>query len=103
MAASYDPNPDAPNGFNLPFDLNTGQRIEKRWQAWLKHDPINLVRKNKARLAKLRGSTLTAVGRINFTFTMDPGSCLCSCSNVALNTVTRNFRAHIQVSTTGWI
>lgn len=55
MAASYDPNPDAPNGFNLPFDLNTGQRIEKRWRAWLKHDPINLVRKNKARLAKLRG------------------------------------------------
>lgn len=55
MAATYDPNPDAPNGFNLPYDLTTGQRIEKRWRQWLSHDPVNLVRKNKARLAKLQG------------------------------------------------
>ena len=55
MAATYDPNPDAPNGFNLPYDLNTGERIEKRWRQWLAHDPVNLIRKNKARLAKLRG------------------------------------------------
>ena len=55
MAATYDPNPEAPNGFNLPFDLNTGERINARWRAWLKHDPINLVRANKTRLAKLRG------------------------------------------------
>lgn len=55
MAATYDPNPDAPNGFYLPFDLNTGERIDVRWRAWLKHDPINRVRANQARLAKLRG------------------------------------------------
>ena len=55
MAATYDPNPDAPNGFNLPFDLNTGERIDTRWRTWLKHDPINRVRAEKTRLAKLRG------------------------------------------------
>ncbi len=55
MAATYDPNPHAPNGFNLPYDLNTGQRIEQRWRKWLAHDPVNLVRKNKTRLAQLRG------------------------------------------------
>ena len=55
MAATYDPNPHAPNGFNLPFDLNTGERIDARWRTWLAHDPINRVRANKTRLAKLRG------------------------------------------------
>ena len=55
MAATYDPNPDAPNGFNLPFDLNTGERIDTHWRTWLKHDPINRVQADKTRLAKLRG------------------------------------------------
>lgn len=55
MAATYDPDPNVPNGFNLPYDLNTGQRIDARWRQWLKHDPIHLVRANRSRLAKLRG------------------------------------------------
>ncbi len=40
MAACYSPNPDAPLGFDLPFDLHTGQRIDSVWQRWLAFDPV---------------------------------------------------------------
>ena len=55
MAATYDPDPKAPNGFRLPYDLNTGARIERRWQAWLKHDPIHMVSQYKDNLNSLLG------------------------------------------------
>jgi len=55
MAASYDPDPGAPNGFRLPFNLETGELIPARWKRWLAHDPIHLVRKHKAGLKSLRG------------------------------------------------
>jgi S-formylglutathione hydrolase FrmB len=55
MSATYDPNPKAPLGFHLPFNLETGERIETRWKQWLKHDPINLVTRYKANLKSLRG------------------------------------------------
>ncbi len=55
MAATYDPDPDAPNGFRLPFDLETGEMIDARWRQWLKHDPINLVSRYADNLRKLRG------------------------------------------------
>jgi hypothetical protein len=55
MAASYDPDPRAPNGFRLPFNLETGERIEARWRAWQAHDPINLVTTHRANLKTLRG------------------------------------------------
>lgn len=55
MAASYDPHPKAPMGFRLPYDLNTGAPLEKRWQAWLKHDPIHMIRKYKDNLKSSRG------------------------------------------------
>jgi hypothetical protein len=55
MAASYDPDPDAPLGFRLPIDLETGQLIAARWKQWLKHDPIHLVGKYQANLATLKG------------------------------------------------
>lgn len=53
MAATYDPDPEAPNGFRLPFDLQTGELIPARWRNWLRHDPINLVKRYRANLAKL--------------------------------------------------
>jgi hypothetical protein len=34
MAASYDPDPKAPNGFRLPFNLETGELIPQRWARW---------------------------------------------------------------------
>ena len=55
MAASYDPDPDAPLGFRLPVDLETGQLIAARWKRWLAHDPIHLVGRYKAHLATLKG------------------------------------------------
>jgi hypothetical protein len=55
MAATYDPDPKAPLGFRLPFNLETGELIEKRWKNWLANDPINLVAKYKANLKSLAG------------------------------------------------
>src|SRR6267154_2300114 len=55
MAATYDPDPKAPNGFRLPFNLETAEVIAARWQAWQQHDPINLVDKYKKNLRSLRG------------------------------------------------
>jgi len=43
MAATYDPDPKAPLGFRVPFNLESGEAIEERWRNWRKHDPINLV------------------------------------------------------------
>jgi len=55
MAASYDPAPSAPNGFKIPFDLETGEFIESRWRRWLAHDPVNMVASHRAELKTLKG------------------------------------------------
>jgi hypothetical protein len=55
MAATYDPDPRAPNGFRLPFNLETGELIAERWAAWRKHDPVNMVDEHRANLKSLRG------------------------------------------------
>jgi enterochelin esterase-like enzyme len=53
MAATYDPDPTAANGFRVPFDLETGELLAPRWRAWLRHDPVKLVRRHAASLRKL--------------------------------------------------
>ncbi len=55
MAATYDPDPKAPNGFRVPFNLESGEALDERWRAWRRHDPINLVAKYKNNLKTLRG------------------------------------------------
>lgn len=40
MSACYSPNAAAPLGFDLPFDLRTGARIESVWKRWLEFDPL---------------------------------------------------------------
>ncbi len=55
MAATYDPDPKAPLGFRVPFNLETGESIAERWREWRRHDPINLVSKFKKNLRTLRG------------------------------------------------
>jgi len=55
MAATYDPDPKALNGFRVPFHLETGERLPQRWRRWLRHDPVNLVAKYVANLRSLRG------------------------------------------------
>jgi putative esterase len=53
MAATYDADPKAPLGFRLPFDVDTGERIEARWRNWQRHDPIRLVGRYAGNLRKL--------------------------------------------------
>ena len=55
MAATYDPDPRAPNGFRLPFNLETGELLPERWRRWQAHDPVRLVRKYRSNLRTLRG------------------------------------------------
>jgi hypothetical protein len=55
MAASYDPDPQAPLGFRIPFNMETGERLDDRWKRWLQHDPIHLVGKYAAALKSLKG------------------------------------------------
>ena len=55
MAATYDPDPRAPLGFRVPFNLESGEVIEKRWRKWREHDPINLVAQYRDNLKSLRG------------------------------------------------
>ena len=55
MAATYDPDRRAPLGFRVPFNMETGEVIERRWANWRAHDPINLVAKYRANLKTLRG------------------------------------------------
>ena len=42
MAATYDPDPEAPKGIRLPVDLRTGRWDEAAWQRWRVHDPVVL-------------------------------------------------------------
>jgi len=49
MAASYDPDPDAPLGLRLPVDPRTCELIEERWACWLAHDPLVLIERNECR------------------------------------------------------
>jgi S-formylglutathione hydrolase FrmB len=55
MAATYDPDPGAPLGFRVPFNLESGEAIEGRWSNWLRHDPVRLVAKYRSNLRSLRG------------------------------------------------
>ncbi len=37
---AYAPNPDAPDGFDMPVDAVTGALKEEVWACWLAHDPV---------------------------------------------------------------
>lgn len=54
MAATYDPDPEAPNGFRLPCHLQTGEWLPERWQRWLDHDPIHALARHETALRRLR-------------------------------------------------
>ena len=42
MAATYDPDPDAPHGVRMPVDMATCELDEERWAQWLSWDPLQL-------------------------------------------------------------
>jgi enterochelin esterase-like enzyme len=54
MSACYAPNPEAPMGFELPFDVRTGKLLPEIWAKWLPHDPVNMVEPYADNLRKLR-------------------------------------------------
>ncbi len=54
MAACYSPNPAAPHGFDLPFDLETGELREEIWKRWLEWDPVYLIDKHIDALRSLQ-------------------------------------------------
>lgn len=57
MAATYDPDPGAPFGIQLPVTTDTCELIEDRWQNWLRWDPVRMVDTAEAQhqLKSLRG------------------------------------------------
>jgi S-formylglutathione hydrolase FrmB len=54
MSACYSPNADAKLGFDLPFDLATGEIREDVWARWLENDPVRLVEKYAENLKSLK-------------------------------------------------
>jgi hypothetical protein len=62
MAASYDPDPAAPERIRLPFDLRTCELDPERWRQWLRFDPLTLLESRADALASLRALYLD-VGR----------------------------------------
>lgn len=54
MAAAYSPNTEADGGFDLPFDLETGELRSDVWNRWLDNDPVRLVEKYADALKSLR-------------------------------------------------
>jgi hypothetical protein len=43
MAAHYSPDPAAPLGLALPFELPSGRILGQVWARWLEHDPVRFV------------------------------------------------------------
>jgi enterochelin esterase family protein len=41
--AAYAPNPQAPRGFDMPIDMETGALREDVWQRWLAWDPVRMI------------------------------------------------------------
>jgi enterochelin esterase family protein len=54
MSACYSPNAESLWGYDLPFDLETGEMREDVWQRWLGHDPVRLVEKAVENLKSLK-------------------------------------------------
>ncbi len=54
MSACYSPNKDSEIGFDLPFDLETGEIRTDVWAKWLTHDPVRLVEKHADKLKSLK-------------------------------------------------
>ncbi len=55
MAACYSPNAEAPLGFDLPFDLETGEERADVMRRWRAKDPVVACRRYAKNLKKLRG------------------------------------------------
>ncbi|MDH5507252.1 MAG: esterase family protein [Anaerolineae bacterium] len=54
MAACYSPNPEAPFGFDLPFDLHNGRLRPEVWARWQALDPVHMVEQYAEALRSLQ-------------------------------------------------
>jgi enterochelin esterase family protein len=54
MSACYSPNENSAWGFDIPFDLETGEIRDDVWQRWLEYDPVYLVEKYAKNLKSLK-------------------------------------------------
>ncbi|MGI8495411.1 MAG: alpha/beta hydrolase [Pyrinomonadaceae bacterium] len=66
MSACYSPNENAEIGFDLPFDLKTGEIRADVWQKWLAHDPVRLIEMSVENLKSLKLLYLDAGTRDEF-------------------------------------
>jgi S-formylglutathione hydrolase FrmB len=55
-AACYSPDPAAPGKALLPFDIDTGRRVDEVWERWLEWDPV--------RMAPVHADALRSMRRI---------------------------------------
>ncbi len=57
MAATYDPDPDAPWGIRLPVTMDTCELIPERWNNWLAMDPVRMIEREdvQSNLRSLHG------------------------------------------------
>ena len=54
MSACYSPNPESEWGFDVPFNLETGEIREDVWARWLENDPVMLIEKYFEDLKSMR-------------------------------------------------
>lgn len=66
MSACYSPNADSESGFDLPFDVQTGEIRGDVWARWREHDPAFLVEKYADNLKSLKLFYLDAGTRDEF-------------------------------------
>jgi pimeloyl-ACP methyl ester carboxylesterase len=66
MAAHYSPDPAAPLGLELPFELPTGRLREDVWARWLAHDPVRYVPARLEAYRRLAGIFLDCGTRDEF-------------------------------------
>jgi enterochelin esterase family protein len=66
MSACYSPDPEAPLGFRLPFDLKTGKIHAAIWARWLEQDPVRMAALYSEQLKSLKLLYLDAGTRDEF-------------------------------------
>jgi S-formylglutathione hydrolase FrmB len=68
MAACYSPTPGSRDGFELPFNMRTGEIRPEVWEKWLQFDPVRMLEKPEYldALKRLKGCYLDAGTRDEF-------------------------------------
>ena len=85
MAATYDPDPRAPNGFRLPFNLETGEVIAGALEALAGQRPDEPGRRSTARTSsRCAASTSTAARATSTTSTTARASCPSACAQAGI-------------------